>query len=336
MSASLPEISEVILDLRRAGLIATDAPVCRALTGGVSSEIIVIEDGPRRLVVKRALPRLRVADEWFADVSRNGVEQEYFKTVDQIAPGSVPRILHSDPAAGWFAMEFIGDPFVNWKTLLLANRAVEAHAERAGEVLGRIHSATWKNPSIQRAFATLANFRQLRIDPYLTVSAERVPRLAALIRAEAARLGATSLALVHGDFSPKNLLVSDDGLVILDAEVAWFGDPAFDTAFLLTHFHLKALLHAHQPDQLLKLIPAFWRSYVAAMGAAPDPTREDRTVRLLLCLMLARVKGKSPAEYLTTSTQRQFINEFVQQHLPQPPRDLASLTAAWQDGLRRL
>ena len=65
-----------------------------------------------------------------------------------------------------------------------------------------------------------------------------------VLRAEAERLVTCRSVLVHGDFSPKNLLVSGDRLVIIDCEVAWYGDPAFDLAFLLNHLCLKALYHA--------------------------------------------------------------------------------------------
>jgi hypothetical protein len=102
---------------------------------------------------------------------------------------------------------------------------------------------------------------------------------------------------------------------VLDAECAWFGDPAFDTAFLLTHLHLKALLHPHA----LALVPAFWSAYVAA--CVQD--LEERTVKLLLCLLLARVHGKSPVEYLSEA-QRAFITRFVLTHLPNPPHSLAA------------
>ncbi len=154
--------------------------------------------------------------------------------------------------------------------------------------------------------------------------------------AEAEWLAKTQLALVHGDYSPKNLLVSADRLVVLDAECGWFGDPAFDTAFLLTHLHLKALLHARNPAPLLALIPAFWSAYRIAAGPHVDAALEQRSVRLLLCLLLARVYGKSPVEYLGTPVQRDFITDFVLDRLRTRPVDLSSFTASWRAGLATL
>lgn len=306
---------------RASGWLDATGPVrVTPLTGGVSSDIVLVETPHRRLVVKSALAKLKVRDDWFADVSRNRVEQDYFQYAAGIAPESVPRILGGDPAEGWFAMEFLGGDLENWKAALLAGRIDPAVARRAGEALGRLHAASWEDPVARGRFDTLGNFHALRIEPYLLTSADRVPGAAAFLRAEAGRLAATRLALVHGDYSPKNLLTGPDRLVILDAECGWFGDPAFDTAFLLTHLHLKALLH----PAAAALAPAFWSAYAAAVGKE----LESRTIRLLLCLLLARVHGKSPAEYLDDRL-RGFVSRFVLAHLGQPPATLAAFTAAW-------
>ncbi|MDZ4402632.1 aminoglycoside phosphotransferase family protein [Prosthecobacter sp.] len=302
--------------LRDAGLIDGEARVT-PLTGGVSSDIVLVESDRGQIVVKTALEKLRVKDDWFADVSRNRVEQAFFEYAAPIIPESVPRILGGGD--GWFAMEYLGD-MPNWKTSLLTGDADIATAKLAGEVLGRLHAASWLDDTARTRFDTLPNFHALRIEPYLLTTANRVPEVADLLRTEVARLAETKLALVHGDFSPKNLLTGPQRLIVLDAECAWFGDPAFDTAFLLTHLHLKALLH----PQAIELVPAFWSAYTAACGR----DLEERTVRLLLCFLLARVHGKSPVEYLSEA-QRGFITRFVLAHLPHPPSTLAALTADW-------
>ena len=327
---------DITASLRRAGLVQNAEPLIEPLTGGVSSEILLVQDGDRSFVVKRALAKLKVRDDWFADVSRNQVEENYLRRVGEIKPGCVPRVLHSQPDEGWFAMEFLGGDFVNWKSELLANRANATHAQNAGEILGQIHAATWGDPAVAEEFATLENFRQLRLEPYLETAAERVTDLAPLLRAEKARLAQTELCLVHGDFSPKNILISPERMVAVDAEVGWFGDPVFDTAFLLTHFHLKALLHTNNPAPALSLVPTFWQAYTTALGSHADADLEARISRLVLCLLLARVHGKSPVEYLTENKQRNFLTAFVRQHLPHPFSTLSLLKASWQEGINRL
>jgi len=307
----------------------------RTLTGGVSSDIFLVEDAGSRFVVKRALPKLRVKDDWFADTSRNRVEQACLAYAVRTAPDSVPRLLHADPQGAWFAMEYLGEGWLNWKTELLAGRADRAVASRAGNTLGRLHAASWADPAARAQFATLKNFTELRLAPYLLATADRVPAVGAELRAEAARLARTELALVHGDYSPKNMLIAPGRLVILDAEVAWFGDPVFDLAFLINHLHLKALHHAEAPEALLALPGEAWGAYAAAIGGRADAAFEARTVRLTLCLMLARARGKSPAEYLSDAG-RAFIDAFVPAHLTRPPATVAALSLAWASGLARL
>lgn len=306
---------QLLAHLIQSGLAATDARL-RPLPGGVSSDISLVESSSGTLVVKAALAKLRVKDDWFADVSRNRVEQDFFDYTAPIIPSHVPRILGRGD--GWFAMEYLGE-LPNWKTKLITGEADESTTKLAGHVLGRLHAASWLDDAARRRFNTLPNFHALRIEPYLLKTAERVPEVAPILRAEATRLAETQLALVHGDYSPKNLLVGPQRLIVLDAECAWFGDPAFDTAFMLTHLHLKALLHPHT----ISLVPVFWSAYTHACGH----DLEERTVRLLLCLLLARVHGKSPVEYLS-EPQKAHVTRFVLAHLPHPP-SLAALTASW-------
>ncbi len=320
--SSLPmNVATLLPRFRASGLMGPlGQPTITPLTGGVSSDIVLVETPLHRLVVKSALPRLKVRDEWFADVSRNRVEQEFFQYAARCIPASVPRILDGEPAEGWFAMEYLGRELQTWKSDLLAGQIDPAVARRVGDSLGRLHAASWNDPAALARFDTLDNFHALRIEPYLLTTAKRIPEAAAFLRAEADHLAATKLALVHGDYSPKNLLVGPERLVILDAECGWFGDPSFDTAFLLTHLHLKALLH----PAAATLVPAFWSAHAAALGK----DLEDRTIRLLLCLLLARVHGKSPVEYLD-EPQRRRITHFVLTNLPNPPSTLAEFTAAW-------
>lgn len=305
----------ILAHLIQSGLAAHDARLT-PLPGGVSSDISLVESSQGTLVVKAALAKLRVKDDWFADLSRNRVEQDFFDYAAPIIPAHVPRILGR--GEDWFAMEYLGE-MPNWKMKLFAGEIGLETARLAGDVLGRLHAASWLDEAAQERFATLPNFHALRIEPYLLTTASRVPEVADILRAEAARLAETKLALVHGDYSPKNLLVGPQRLIVLDAECAWFGDPAFDTAFMLTHLHLKALLHR----DAIHLVPAFWSAYTKACGH----DLEERTVRLLLCLLLARVHGKSPVEYLNESQQAR-VTRFVLTHLPHPP-SLTALTASW-------
>lgn len=328
--------TEALALLRAAGLVRAESPTITPITGGVSSDVWRVVDDGRDFVVKRSVPKLRVKADWFSDPARLRYEFLYLKTVAGIVPDAVPRLLSSDADASFLAMEFLGEGFSNWKSLLLAGEIQPAHARRAGEILGRIHAATTNNPEVKRDFDTMEFFTQLRIDAYLRATAEKQePIVAAAIRAEADRLSQHHECLVHGDFSPKNMLVSKDRFVVLDCETACFGDPAFDLSFVLNHLFLKALYHsAQQPEVLAKLDESASSLRSAYAEAHPTASKavESRTARLLPMLLLARVDGKSPVEYLAPA-QQDHIRAFAPGVILNPVADMGKLTALWFDNL---
>lgn len=296
------------------------------LTGGVSSDIYRVEDGKQVFVVKRALPQLRVAATWLADIRRNAFEVAYLKRVRSIAPANVPDVHHHNSDEGYFTMELLGPEFRNWKTELLAGRGELSQARVAGELLGRIHRETWADESLRAEFETTQNFHELRLDPYLLATAERHPELRDIIVQEADRIRSSRQCLVHGDFSPKNLLFHDDRIMVLDCEVAWFGDAAFDVGFLLNHLTIKALHLPEQRDNYLQLAKAAWESYRVESG---HPEIEVSLLRLLPMLMLARVDGKSPLEYLTEDSKER-IRAFVAEAILDVSENLIDLWTRWR------
>lgn len=292
------------------------------LTGGVSCEIYLVEDGAERFVVKRALAKLKVKEDWFADVSRNRHEWEFIRYVARFRPNAVSSLRHCSATGNYFAMEYLGGDFQNWKQLLLKGEA--EYAGRAGTLLGEIHRHSAGDAEAKRLFDTTPNFFQLRIEPYLLATGARHPKLRPLFEAEAARLESTRECLVHGDFSPKNILVSPERMVLLDCEVAWYGDPAFDLAFMLNHFLLKALWHSPRDVGMRRMVDDFWSAYQSVRTA---PELAPRVGRLLLMLLLARVDGKSPAEYLDAARQ-EFVRRFVEEMLLSESASVASVGCA--------
>ena len=305
------------------------------MSGGVSSDIFLVSDGERRIVIKQALPQLRVAAEWLADPIRNRYEQAYLSFVATLDPTAVPRILYSDEEHSFFAMEYLGPPLENWKTRLLLNPGDRSCAARAGEILGKIHAASWDRDDIKRRFETTPNFHELRSEPYFLYAAGRHPDLAGLILEQTSVLENNRRCLVHGDFSPKNILVSSDRLVLLDCEVAWFGDPAFDAGFLLNHLFLKALHRREFASDYLELAGLFWSHYTAHLGPARAADVEQSLGRLIPMLLLARVDGKSPVEYFGAERQAE-IRRFAVGRLRDDPLRLDALKDAWRKYLEQL
>ena len=317
--------------LRRDGVVRTSDARLTPLSGGVSCEIHLVEDGAERFVAKRALAKLRVKADWFADVSRNRHEWEYIRYVARFLPDSVPVLRHCSTTDNYFTMEYLNGRFLNWKQLLLAGQVNAAHARHAGNVLAQIHRHSAGDTAAMRLFDTTPVFFQLRIEPFLLTTGAKHPALRPFFEVEAARLAAVRECLVHGDFSPKNILINGDRLVVLDCEVAWFGDPAFDLAFLMNHLCLKALRHAPREVGVRPMLGEFWSAYQAVR---PSPEIESRVGRLLLMLMLARVEGKSPVEYLDAARQ-QFVRDFIREQLPTGNFLLQDIADAWFNRLAR-
>jgi aminoglycoside phosphotransferase (APT) family kinase protein len=330
----VPATREFVINrLYDRGIIADSGAVIEPLTGGVSSDIFLVDDGQHRVVVKMALDTLKVKDEWRADIRRNLSEQRYIKYVGTFLPQVVPKLVYCDEENYFFVMEHLDSSFVNWKQELLAGNSDPLVAEEAGKTLGIIHCQTWESGTVREIFDTTDNFHDLRTDPYLLTTGLRWPELQSYCEEEAERLENRRLCLVHGDYSPKNILINKERFVVLDCEVAWFGDPAFDLAFLFNHFMLKALYHFPASAPYLALLDSAWQAYVKQLSSINIGDLELRTARLLLMLMLARIDGKSPAEYITDHSHKQAVRHFVCEELPKHGHTFASVRNRWLDHL---
>jgi aminoglycoside phosphotransferase (APT) family kinase protein len=317
--------------LIRMGLLAPgECARYTALAGGVASDIWKVETRDKVFAVKRALPKLKVEADWYAPVERSAYEVKWMEVARRIVPQAVPEVLGYDPAAGLFAMAYL-DParYRVWKSELHDGRADAAFAAEVGRCLVRIHSATARSPAMEAAFATDATFHAIRLEAYLEATAPKHPRVADALMTLSRETLATKLTLVHGDVSPKNILIGPDGPVFLDAECAWYGDPAFDLAFCLNHMLLKCLWTPSAAARFLKLFDALARSYLAGVTWEPPDVMERRTARLLPGLFLARVDGKSPVEYVTQESQKARVRRVALPLVATPPARLADIRAAW-------
>jgi aminoglycoside phosphotransferase (APT) family kinase protein len=310
--------------LHAAGLAeAGDPGDWQPLSGGVSSDIWRVTTGKGTFCVKRALAQLKVAAEWKAPVGRNAIEWAYMELADRIAPGAVPQPIAHDPVRGLFAMAWLapeGHPL--WKSELMAGRVDPDFAAGVGALIARIHSATARDPSVPARFATDDSFDALRIEPYLRTTARAHPDLADAIGVVARITANTHKALVHGDVSPKNILIGPAGPVLLDAECGWFGDPAFDLAFCLNHLAIKARVVDGARKALLQAFDRLAESYLAGVDWEAREAVETRAARLLAILALARVDGKSPVEYLDEE-QRGALRQAARAAVAASPDSLA-------------
>jgi aminoglycoside phosphotransferase (APT) family kinase protein len=290
------QIADVLRHVGLTGRVFAAEP----LTGGVSSDIFRVELDTRTVCVKFAIDRLRVASEWRAPVGRSAAEHDWLSFVGTAFPGLVPPLIGVDDANHAIVMEFLAPAdHPVWKARLMAGEVDVAFAASVGARLAAIHSRSAAEPDLAARFDNGANFASLRLDPYLRFTASRHPDVAARIEALADDLAEARIALVHGDISPKNILCGPGGPVFIDAECATFGDPAFDVAFCLNHLMIKSIVFPAARQRLEASAAALWAAYRSEIDWESPTAAQARVARILPALMLARVDGKSPLEYLT-------------------------------------
>ena len=283
---------------------ADDVTDITPLTGGVASDIASFGLAGQRLCAKFALPKLKVAEDWHAPVHRNAAEYAWLEFAARTHPQGAVALYGRSANLHGFAMEFIsGKDVYLWKTALLNETPMRNEAALVGDLLGRLQAASAMADFDARPFRNRDDFKALRIDPYLIFTASRHPDLANDLHNLATMLYEGQDVLVHGDVSPKNILFRSSGPVFLDAECATIGDASFDPAFCLNHLILKWFHLPASRAGLLGAVNAFWRAYAPHLSWEDAVALEGRVCRLLPALMLARVDGKSPVEYLSEATQ---------------------------------
>jgi len=323
-----PEFAQA---LRELGLASGPDLFGVPLTGGVSSDIWRIDTPQGPVCAKRALAKLRVAADWHAPIERNLYEARWMQAADAAEPGCTPRVLGQHPGLGVLVMSYLPPSDHRlWKQLLREGQAEVATAQAVGRTLARIHAYSTVQDGLAAQFDTDRIFFDIRLEPYLLATAAGHPDLAPQLQALVAQTQAHKHALVHGDVSPKNILVGPRGPVLLDAECAWWGDPAFDLAFCLNHLLLKCLWCPPAGMAFLSCFAALAETYLQGVTWEPRAALEQRAAALLPGLLLARVDGKSPVEYVTSEVQRDAVRRVARALLQRPVAQLAEVSAAWR------
>lgn len=290
------------------------------LGGGVSNIVLLVESAIGRIVCKQALEKLRVEADWRSRPERTLREADALVAVAPLLPsGAVPKIHFIDRPNCIYAMAAAPATSTDWKTDLLLGHIDPAVAAAAGHTLGAIIRGTWQQPAWEAQFGDQTVFDELRLDPYYRFTAARHPDCASHFEKLIASCGARRVSLVHGDWSPKNLLTAENGVMAIDFEVVHYGNPCFDTGFLLCHLVMKSI---HTPTNAPKLefcAQSFWNAL-----ALPDEL--PGTVAHLGGLLLARADGKSPAEYLTPA-ERDSLRRTAKQIIMAPPESIEQI---WQ------
>jgi len=270
----------------------------RELGGGVSNCVSLIEGPGIRWVAKQSLRRLRVKDNWLSQRERVFREAAALRSLGPTLDSAVPRVVHVDRANFLFVMTAAPEGSVVWKESLLDGQVRMQVAQRAGEMLAAMIKASQQEPALQHQFADRTVFDELRIDPYYRTTAARCEEAREALERLIEDSWGIQSSLVHGDYSPKNMLVCGDSIFLIDFEVVHWGDPAFDSGFLLNHLMLKSFHQPQYAELYFRAARTFWKALSAGLNGAPVVDFEVMTVRHLGGLMLARMDGKSPVEYI--------------------------------------
>ncbi len=324
---------------RSMGLDLGADPVVTPLAGGVSGVVLLIDDGTRRVVLKQALAQLLVHGDWFAAPERALTEAAAVEVFAPLVPDRTPTLLGVSTTDCVLGMTAAPAGWDTWKERLLTG-AVDVDreatvAQELGGMLARWHLGIAGDPALARRFDDYASFEQLRVTPFHRACMAQEPSLARAIDLCVRDLHEVRQCLVHGDFSPKNMVVADagPGMWVLDFEVAHYGAAVFDLAFLHAHLLLKAV---HRPDHAARLrqVAARFQDAYCALGApGSHGGPAGRLAWHAACLVLARVVGLSPVAYLT-QPQQHTARELARTVLGRPSGPVDGVWAALERGLR--
>jgi aminoglycoside phosphotransferase (APT) family kinase protein len=302
----------------RGHLDPEEIPVVEILKGGVSNRTVLVRRADATdCVVKQALEKLRVEVDWYSSPARIHREAEGLRVLQDLAPrGAIVPLVFEDEIHHLLGMEAVPEPHTNWKQALLAGEVDQQIVRQFGHCLGVIQSRF--DASAYSPEGNLRDthfFESLRLEPYYLYAAEQAPEAASFLHELVRETRFQQITLVHGDYSPKNVLVHQGAMVLLDHEVIHIGDPAFDVGFALTHFFSKAHHLPVHRNALIQAATDFWDAYNAEVrNAIWRPLLERRAVRHTLACLLARVVGRSPLEYLgqdERSRQRWLVADLI-------------------------
>jgi 5-methylthioribose kinase len=296
MAKELLDESTVVAYLTNRKIISGPA-VVEELTGGVSNVVLAVKAGDKDLVLKQALPQLKVAAVWKADQRRAIVEANGMKLLHSITPESVPDLVDFDPEEFTLTMERLPRDCTVWKSDLLEGIIKPSVGEDLGRILASWHNFGANSKESRDAYMEDTLFDQLRVTPFYRAVAKVNPPLDARIQELISEITTIKMTLVHGDFSPKNIMVnSQDRPIVLDFEVMHTGNPVFDLAFVSAHLLCKFLRteDSSQKNLLRQTALAFINSYAKAC----DIPVASSLPHHVAVIALARVEGVSLVNYL--------------------------------------
>lgn len=303
LNPKLLDQSSVVIYLKERKIFSLQSsPSVEVLTGGVSNVVLAISGEGKDLVLKQALPELRVASKWIVDQRRALVEARAIETFHKLTPENVPKLYDADPDQFILIIERAPRTMTIWKDDLLSGSIQPNVAKHLGHILGLWHKFTARDAAILQEFQEDSLFEQLRIGPFYRTIATKHESIAERISTLIAELVENKSCLVHGDYSPKNILTEGQSkVIVLDFEVAHTGNPVFDLGFLLAHLLCKAEMFQEEETKLSlgQAADAFVHAYEQSFEGTVAASLSWHVA----AIALARIDGQSPVSYLDFAAQ---------------------------------
>lgn len=302
-----PDQQQLLDELTAVGWVRGDDRV-QFLSGGVSAVTVLISSPRRSFVAKSAREFLAVGEPWRAERSRVIFEGEVLKLLGgHLGRLRTPRFLGALPASSAIAMQAFLPLPRSWKSALLAAEVDQGVVNAAAVSLAMMHAMPIPD-SLPGLADTAGNLRQLRIEPFYLKTAERLAEYQFLLQELAEELERPRVQrLVHGDFTPKNILLTSDGPALVDFETVHVGEPALDLGMLIGHMCMKAVALGQAGGGLVSAATSVFPAYAAAGGVASEITSSRHTGAVIL----ARLFGLSRVDYLTSTQARDQSRELA-------------------------
>jgi hypothetical protein len=279
--------------------------------GGVSGTVVFVDTGEKPMIVKQALGRLKVKEDWFCDPSRMNNEQKSNEIYHRLVPLCAPEVYFYDEENCIYGREAAPAGSITWKEDLLGGLFDFMAAEQAMSSLVEVHNRCAGDRDLENVFGNKKIFYELRISPYIEYVVQKYPGLSSFAMPVVRELMESNLTLVHGDFSPKNIMINFRKIYILDYEVAHYGHPSFDVAFFANHFVLKGVKNKAWAEAYMGMLDFMLRIYFSKVRCISPAVMEKSVIKLLALLMIARVDGKSPVEYISSDEDKEQIRSIA-------------------------
>ena len=283
----------------------------RYLGGGVSCTVIFLWVGDREIIIKQALEQLKTKEVWKCDPNRMNIEYESNRVYHELVPECAPEVYFYDEENYIYGREALPEDWRMWKEDLLKGLLNFSSSAKVIDALSTVHNSCAGDKEVKKIFENKEIFYQLRVSPYIEFVVGKHPELSRFSEEVNGFLMDESITLVHGDFSPKNIMTDGEAVSVLDHEVAHYGHPAFDLAFFSTHFVLKAVKNKAWAAAYLVMLSSMLDRYFKNVTFMDRGKLESDYVKTWAFIILARVDGKSPAEYIVEDFDKELVRKIA-------------------------